>query len=74
MPVIGIGAGPAVDGQILVMHDILGISPMVRHGRTPRFVKPYLVDGRDVAGAFAAYVAEVKSGAYPAAEHSFGTV
>lgn len=74
VPVIGIGAGPAVDGQILVMHDILGISPMVRHGRTPRFVKPYLVDGRDVAGSFAAYVAEVKSGAYPAAEHSFGTV
>ena len=72
VPVIGIGAGPAVDGQILVMHDILGLSPMVRHGRTPRFVKPYLVDGRNVEDAFRAFVTEVKSGAYPGPDHSFG--
>ena len=52
--------------------EILGISPMVRHGRTPRFVKSYLVEGRDIEGAFSAYVAEVKSGRYPAPEHSFG--
>lgn len=71
VPVIGIGAGPSVDGQILVLHDILHLSPTVRLGRTPRFVKNYLVDGRDVETAVRAYVEEVKSGAYPAAEHGF---
>lgn len=71
VPVIGIGAGPSVDGQILVLHDILHLSPTVRLGRTPRFVRNYLVDGRDVDAAVRAYVAEVKSGAYPAPEHGF---
>ncbi len=71
VPVIGIGAGPSVDGQILVMHDMLNISPMVTLGRTPRFVKNYMQNGVDIEGAFRAYVAEVKSGAYPAPEHCF---
>ena len=69
VPVIGIGAGPSVDGQILVMHDILNISPMVTTGHTPRFVKNYLVDGADIETAIGNYVKEVKSAAYPAPEH-----
>lgn len=71
VPVIGIGAGPQVDGQILVLHDILNISPMVTLGRRPRFVKNYLTPGADIEGAIATYVREVKSGAYPAPEHCF---
>lgn len=71
VPVIGIGAGPATDGQILVLHDILELSPTVRLGRTPRFVKRYLTEGRDIEQAIRAYVMDVKSGAYPAPEHGF---
>jgi 3-methyl-2-oxobutanoate hydroxymethyltransferase len=70
-PVIGIGAGPHTDGQILVLHDILNISPMVTLGRKPRFVKNYMEGAADIQAAISAYVAEVKSGAYPAAEHGF---
>ena len=68
VPVIGIGAGPAVDGQILVLHDILGVS----RGRLPRFVKDFLKETGDVEGAIRAYVQAVKSGSYPDLEHSFG--
>lgn len=78
VPVIGIGAGAGVDGQILVLQDLLGISPQVTLGRTPRFVKNYMpgaVAGGEKGGlieaAIAAYVREVKSGAYPAPEHCF---
>lgn len=71
VPVIGIGAGPDVDGQILVLHDILNISPMVTLGRKPRFVKNYMTQGADIEAAIRAYVREVKSGAYPAPEHCF---
>lgn len=71
VPVIGIGAGPDVDGQILVLHDILDISPMVTLGRRPRFVKNYMSGGANIEQAIGAYVREVKSGAYPAAEHCF---
>ena len=78
VPVIGIGAGPSVDGQILVLQDLLGISPSVTIGHTPRFVKNYLKGavagahrGGVIEAAIAAYVAEVKSGAYPAPEHCF---
>ncbi len=67
VPVIGIGAGPDTDGQILVMHDILGVS----RGRRPRFVRDFLAEAGDVEGAFRAYVKAVKDGSYPAAEHSF---
>lgn len=67
VPVIGIGAGPETDGQILVLYDILNVTA----GRKPRFAKNYLADGRDIAGAMAAYVDEVKQGRYPAPEHCF---
>ncbi|MDB5988139.1 MAG: panB [Nevskia sp.] len=71
VPVIGIGAGPDVSGQILVLHDILGISPALSHGRIPRFVKNFLKGADDIEAAIRAYVAAVKSGAYPAPEHCF---
>ncbi len=78
VPVIGIGAGAEVDGQILVLQDVLGISPQVTLGRTPRFVKNYLADAKAsgekagvIEAAIAAYVREVKARAYPAPEHCF---
>lgn len=67
VPTIGIGAGPHTDGQVLVMHDMLGVNL----GRRPRFVKNFLVEGRSVQDAFAAYVAEVKQQQFPGSEHSF---
>jgi 3-methyl-2-oxobutanoate hydroxymethyltransferase len=67
VPVIGIGAGPGVDGQILVLYDILGVTL----GRMPRFVKNFL-QGRDAPlEAIRAYVQAVKDRSYPAEEHSF---
>ena len=67
VPVIGIGAGPDVDGQILVLYDILGIT----RGRTPRFVQNFM-QGRDAPlAAIAAYVEAVKQRRYPAPEHCF---
>ncbi|HLF12062.1 MAG TPA: 3-methyl-2-oxobutanoate hydroxymethyltransferase [Gammaproteobacteria bacterium] len=67
VPVIGIGAGPDVDGQILVLYDILGIT----QGRTPRFVKNFM-QGRDSAlEGIRAYVQAVKERTYPAEEHCF---
>ena len=67
VPVIGIGAGPDVDGQILVLYDILGIT----QGRTPRFVQNFM-QGRDAPlAAIAAYVEAVKQRRYPAPEHCF---
>jgi 3-methyl-2-oxobutanoate hydroxymethyltransferase len=73
VPVIGIGAGPDVSGQILVLHDILNISPSVTLGRRPRFVKNFMEGAPNIEGAIRAYVREVKSGAYPAPEHCFAT-
>ena len=67
IPVIGIGAGNDVDGQIMVIHDLLGISPI-----TPKFVKNFLKDSSDgIPGAIADYVAAVKAGSYPAPEHHY---
>lgn len=63
IPTIGIGAGPHCDGQILVMHDLLGINPPEG---TPRFVKRYAEIGEAVSAAVAAYVREVQDGAFPA--------
>ncbi|WP_293367707.1 3-methyl-2-oxobutanoate hydroxymethyltransferase [Nevskia sp.] len=71
VPVIGIGAGPEVSGQILVLHDILNISPMVTIGRKPRFVQNFIAGQPDIESAIRAYVQAVKSGAYPAPEHCF---
>jgi 3-methyl-2-oxobutanoate hydroxymethyltransferase len=67
VPVIGIGAGPAVDGQILVLYDILAVPP----GRKPRFAHDFLAGRGSVLDAFSAYVAAVKDGSYPAPEHCF---
>ncbi|HZR36994.1 MAG TPA: 3-methyl-2-oxobutanoate hydroxymethyltransferase [Nevskia sp.] len=72
IPVIGIGAGPDVSGQILVLQDILNISPTVTMGHRPRFVKNFMEGAPDIEGAIRAYVQAVKTGAYPAPEHCFG--
>jgi 3-methyl-2-oxobutanoate hydroxymethyltransferase len=71
VPVIGIGAGPDVSGQILVLHDILNISPMVTIGRKPRFVQNFMQGAPDIESAIRAYVQAVKTSAYPAPEHCF---
>jgi 3-methyl-2-oxobutanoate hydroxymethyltransferase len=67
IPVIGIGAGPHCDGQVLVIHDMLGITP----GRRPKFSKDFLAGHDSVGAALAAYAADVRSGAFPAPEHCF---
>lgn len=67
IPVIGIGAGPRVDGQVLVLYDVLGISPSPR----PRFVKDFMQAQGDIPAALAAYVEAVQSGDFPAAEHIY---
>ena len=67
VPVIGIGAGPHVDGQILVLYDILDIT----RGRTPRFVKNFQEDHDSPLAAVQAYVQAVKDRNYPAPEHCF---
>jgi 3-methyl-2-oxobutanoate hydroxymethyltransferase len=67
IPTIGIGAGPHVDGQVLVLHDLLALDPSF----TPRFVKRFAEMGAAVQGAVAAYVGEVRGGTFPADEHSF---
>jgi 3-methyl-2-oxobutanoate hydroxymethyltransferase len=67
IPVIGIGAGPHCDGQVLVIHDMLGITP----GKRPKFSKDFLAGRDSVAAAIGAYVADVRSGAFPAPEHCF---
>ncbi|MGV7207818.1 3-methyl-2-oxobutanoate hydroxymethyltransferase [Oxalobacteraceae bacterium A2-2] len=67
MPTIGIGAGPDCSGQVLVMHDLLGVFP----GRKARFVKNFMEGQPSIEAAFAAYVREVKEGSFPALEHCF---
>ncbi|MEZ5435068.1 MAG: 3-methyl-2-oxobutanoate hydroxymethyltransferase [Pseudomonadales bacterium] len=67
IPVIGIGAGPNTDAQVLVLYDMLGLTP----SRAPKFTKNFLLDNEDIPAALRAYVEEVKSGAFPADEHSF---
>jgi len=67
VPVIGIGAGPNVDGQILVLYDILDIT----QGRTPRFVRNFQAEHTSPLEALQAYVKAVKDHSYPAPEHCF---
>jgi 3-methyl-2-oxobutanoate hydroxymethyltransferase len=67
IPTIGIGAGPDCDGQVLVLHDMLGIN----EGFSPKFLKHYAHLGPAIREAVTCYVAEVKEGKFPAAEHSF---
>lgn len=67
IPVIGIGAGVDCDGQVLVIHDMLGITP----GKRPKFSKDFLAGRDSVAAAIAAYAEDVRSGVFPAPEHCF---
>ncbi|MFK3651410.1 3-methyl-2-oxobutanoate hydroxymethyltransferase [Lysobacter enzymogenes] len=68
IPTIGIGAGPHCDGQVLVLHDLLGVNS---GHRRPKFVKDFLAEGGSVAGAFAAYGQAVRDGSFPGAAHSY---
>lgn len=67
IPVIGIGAGPATDGQILVMHDAFGVTS----GYVPKFTKNFLTETGDVRAAIRLYVQQVSEGSFPGPEHCF---
>jgi 3-methyl-2-oxobutanoate hydroxymethyltransferase len=67
VPVIGIGAGPATDGQVLVFHDLLGIYD----GHAPRFAKRFGELKAQMVAGVAEYAAEVRAGSFPAAEHTY---
>ena len=70
IPMIGIGAGNKCDGQVLVIYDLLGLTP----GKQPSFAKDFLAElpaGKGITAAIAAYVAAVKSGDFPDETHSF---
>ncbi|MFN3786036.1 MAG: 3-methyl-2-oxobutanoate hydroxymethyltransferase [Thiothrix sp.] len=66
IPTIGIGAGHACDGQVLVLHDMLGISP-----KAPRFSQNFMASGTTIPQAIAAYVQAVKAATFPAEQHCF---
>ncbi len=66
IPTIGIGAGPHCNAQVLVLQDILGLTP-----KPPRFAKNFMAGAGDLAAAIRAYVAAVKSGEFPGPEHAF---
>jgi 3-methyl-2-oxobutanoate hydroxymethyltransferase len=67
VPVIGIGAGVHCDGQILVLQDVLGITP----GRAPRFTRSFIEEGKTIQEVIACYVKAVKELSFPAPEHTF---
>lgn len=67
VPTIGIGAGVHCDGQVMVMHDLLGLEPAWK----PRFVRRYAEMGKAVGEAFAAYAADVRAGRFPAPEETY---
>src|SRR5690606_22197987 len=67
VPTIGIGAGPGCDGQVLVLHDMLGLNEAFR----PRFLKTYAELAGSVREAARAFAEEVQDGRYPGKEHSF---
>jgi 3-methyl-2-oxobutanoate hydroxymethyltransferase len=67
VPTIGIGAGADCDGQVLVWHDLLGLNDR----KPARFVKQYAQIGAAIQQALEAYAADVRSGAYPAEEHTY---
>ncbi|MDR0358479.1 MAG: 3-methyl-2-oxobutanoate hydroxymethyltransferase [bacterium] len=69
IPTIGIGAGPHCDGQVLVVHDLLGLTT----GKTARFVKRYANLGEQIVEAAGAFAREVADGEYPGPEHSYST-
>jgi len=66
VPTIGIGASPACDGQILVLEDLLGLSP-----RVPKFVKQYADMGRMIEEAVSNYANEVRDRSFPSADHVY---
>ena len=66
IPVIGIGAGAGTDAQVLVLHDLLGLSP-----RVPRFVRDFMAETGSVQDALASFVTAVKAGEFPAEIHSY---
>lgn len=68
IPTIGIGAGPDCDGQILVLHDLLGLNS---GHRRPRFVKDFLAEGGSIEGALRAYADAVRNGSFPGPEHGY---
>jgi 3-methyl-2-oxobutanoate hydroxymethyltransferase len=68
VPTIGIGAGAGTDGQVLVWHDMLGMYA----GRTPRFVKRYAEIAHEIGAAIGRYADEVRSGAFPEQQHTYG--
>lgn len=68
VPIIGIGAGPAADGQVLVFHDMLGIYG----GRAPKFVKRYAEVRREMIAGVSEYAADVRRRQYPSDEHTYG--
>jgi 3-methyl-2-oxobutanoate hydroxymethyltransferase len=67
VPTIGIGAGPACDGQVLVYHDLLGLT----EGHLPRFVKRYANLSREIRDALEAYVHDVRTGSFPEERHTY---
>jgi 3-methyl-2-oxobutanoate hydroxymethyltransferase len=67
IPTIGIGSGPDCDGQVIVLHDLLGLYD----GRAPRFAKRYAEIGTEIRAAVERYAADVRSGAFPAEEHTY---
>jgi 3-methyl-2-oxobutanoate hydroxymethyltransferase len=67
VPVIGIGAGPDTDAQVLVIYDMLGITP----GKRPKFSRDFLAEAGTIPAALEAYVKAVKDGSFPNAEYSF---
>jgi 3-methyl-2-oxobutanoate hydroxymethyltransferase len=68
IPTIGIGAGPRCDGQVLVLHDLLGLNS---GHRRPRFVRDFLADGGSVSGAVRAFADAVREGSFPDVAHSY---
>ena len=68
IPTIGIGAGPHCDGQVLVLHDMLGLDS---GHRRPKFVKDFLAEGGSIEGAFRAFAEAVRDGSFPDAAHSY---
>jgi 3-methyl-2-oxobutanoate hydroxymethyltransferase len=69
IPTIGIGAGPACDGQVLVFHDMLGLTT----GKAPKFVKRYASLAEDIARAATEYAEDVRTGKFPGPEHEYST-
>ncbi len=67
IPTIGIGAGPNTDGQVLVMHDMLGVYP----GKKARFVRNFMESANSIEDAFKHYITAVKNSTFPATEHCF---